>query len=266
MLCSLYNHQEPWKVAATLYNGTIYLQEIETEEKRRQEAAMPPQQRAACYWGLKFEDYVTSKDPPPKAPLPQSPTLPRMVPGTVNPHRAYSSVVRTRMNTHSIVMVGEVDCCDYNSKEKSPQNYIELKTSRIILTDRNKASFRRHKLMKWWVQSFLVGVPKLICGFRNDDGIVKSLQTFKIADIPKETQVDLTMWQPSVCLNFLDELLVWIRKTVTQDNPKVVCVLEWNAPYTCVTCHEYPPDSEHVFLPDWYINKRPPSPSSVSTS
>ena len=92
------------------------------------------------------------------------------------------------MNTHSIVMVGEVDCCDYvsttiiipnifcvfvgllpscwralectitsvliseaffplvllqNSKEKSPQNYIELKTSRIILTDRNKASFRR---------------------------------------------------------------------------------------------------------------------------
>ena len=61
MLCSLYNHQEPWKVVATLYNGTIYLQEIETEEKRRQEAAMPPQQRATCYWGLKFEDYVTSK-------------------------------------------------------------------------------------------------------------------------------------------------------------------------------------------------------------
>lgn len=61
MLCSLYNHEEPWKVAATLYKGTIYLQEIETEEKRRQEAAMPPQQRATCYWGLKFEDYVTSK-------------------------------------------------------------------------------------------------------------------------------------------------------------------------------------------------------------
>lgn len=61
MLCSLYNHQEPWKVAATLHNGTIYLQEIETEEKRRQEATMPPQQKATCYWGLKFEDYVTSK-------------------------------------------------------------------------------------------------------------------------------------------------------------------------------------------------------------
>ena len=33
-------------------------------------------------------------------------------------------------------------------------------------------------------------------------------------------QVDLTMWQPSVCLNFLDELLTWIRKTVVKDDPK----------------------------------------------
>lgn len=44
--------------------------------------------------------------------------------------------------------------------------------------------------MKWWAQSFLVGVPKIVCGFRDDDGMVKSLQTFKTADIPRETQVD----------------------------------------------------------------------------
>ena len=43
--------------------------------------------------------------------------------------------------------------------------------------------------MKWWAQSFLVGVPKIVCGFRNDDGIVKTLQTFKTTDIPRETQV-----------------------------------------------------------------------------
>ena len=43
--------------------------------------------------------------------------------------------------------------------------------------------------MKWWAQSFLVGVPKITCGFRNDDGVVKVLQTFKTAEIPHETQV-----------------------------------------------------------------------------
>ena len=34
----------------------------------------------------------------------------------------------------------------------------------------------------------------------------------------------MTMWQPSVCLNFLDELLTWIRKTVVKDDPKYVHV------------------------------------------
>ena len=80
------------------------------------------------------------------------------------------------------------------SKEKPPQSYIELKTNREILTDRNKSSFRRYKLMKWWAQSFLVGVPKITCGFRNDDGVVKVLQTFKTAEIPHETQVIIILY------------------------------------------------------------------------
>ena len=91
------------------------------------------------------------------------------------------------------------------SKEKPPQSYIELKTNREILTDRNKSSFRRYKLMKWWAQSFLVGVPKITCGFRNDDGVVKVLQTFKTAEIPHETQVVL------VCLYFSCTCLISIK-------------------------------------------------------
>jgi RAT1-interacting protein len=77
--------------------------------------------------------------------------------GTVNSLEAFCTVVRTRLNTHSIVMAGEVDCIDQasyfqsnfdecnlqNSREKTPQSYIELKTSRFIYTDRNKASFKK---------------------------------------------------------------------------------------------------------------------------
>ena len=43
--------------------------------------------------------------------------------------------------------------------------------------------------MKWWAQSFLVGVPRIVCGFRDDEGIVRSLQTFRTSEIPRETQV-----------------------------------------------------------------------------
>lgn len=93
------------------------------------------------------------------------------------------------------------------SREKAPQSYIELKTNRHIYTDRNKASFKRYnnllvliyiiiiiiinryKLMKWWAQSFLVGIPKIVCGFRDDDGIITNLQNFRTVDIPRESQV-----------------------------------------------------------------------------
>lgn len=114
--------------------------------------------------------------------------------------------------------------------------------------------------MKWWAQSYLVGIPRIICGFRDDEGVVKNLQTFKTVEIPKETQVtsnrarklsfcciqaivftysvapnlsscflvcqllfaqnDLTLWQPSVCLNFLDAVLTWMREVVVVDDPK----------------------------------------------
>lgn len=53
----------------------------------------------------------------------------------------------------------------------------------------------RYKLMKFWAQSFLVGVPRIVVGFRDDEGTVNSLQTFKTTDIPNETQVCSHMLQ-----------------------------------------------------------------------
>ena len=47
----------------------------------------------------------------------------------------------------------------------------------------------RFKLLKWWAQSFLVGVPKIVCGFRDDDGNVTSLEHFKTIEIPREVDV-----------------------------------------------------------------------------
>ena len=61
LLCSPYNKSEPWTMAATLHNGTIYLSEIETYETREREENMSARHQQMCYWGVKFEDYMTSK-------------------------------------------------------------------------------------------------------------------------------------------------------------------------------------------------------------
>uniref|UniRef100_A0A183FBF0 Decapping nuclease n=1 Tax=Heligmosomoides polygyrus TaxID=6339 RepID=A0A183FBF0_HELPZ len=45
---------------------------------------------------------------------------------------------------------------------------IELKTQRRAL----EGTFWKQKSMKWWLQSFLLGIRDIVVGYRDDDGIV----------------------------------------------------------------------------------------------
>lgn len=84
---------------------------------------MSAREKVMCYWGIKFEDYMTTKSnsliqttaiiillliaPGEKASQSKS--------GGINPNESFCTVVRTRLNTHSLVMAGEVDCVDHVS-------------------------------------------------------------------------------------------------------------------------------------------------------
>lgn len=133
-----FNRNESWGFLATKCNGTIYLRQVETEQEQQRCLNETPRDKLMTYWGYKFEDYMTTSTAPT--------TIRDSSNGSgdpVNPNIQFATVARTRINTHSIVMGAEVDCCDHGSKEQSPRNYIELKTSRFILTDRNKYSFKK---------------------------------------------------------------------------------------------------------------------------
>ena len=63
ILCCPYK-RDCWAMAVTLFNGSIYLNEIETEEWREREASRSEFEKRCGYWGYKFEDYVSSSAPP----------------------------------------------------------------------------------------------------------------------------------------------------------------------------------------------------------
>lgn len=46
-----------------------------------------------------------------------------------------------------------------------------MKTSKMIMTERDRFSFERYKLIKFWSQSYLAGVPRVVVGFRDEEGI-----------------------------------------------------------------------------------------------
>lgn len=160
--------------------------------------------------------------------------------------------MRTRLKNHSILIGAEVDCCVKESKERPPLNYIELKTTRIMQHYKQRMNFARYKLLKFWAQSFLVGLPKIVVGLRDDDGIVHELKDYKTIEIPALCKEFPNHWDANICMNFLDNLLSWLKQTVTIDDKDTVYMLRFEPPFDRVTV-ELIDDGSESFLPDWYI-------------
>ena len=59
VICSYYD-QSPWKMAATMHKGTIYFREFPSEAEEARRAAQTDREKRMCYWGIKFEDYMTA--------------------------------------------------------------------------------------------------------------------------------------------------------------------------------------------------------------
>jgi len=97
------------------------------------------------------------------------------------------------------------DCKPENKDE--PINWVELKTSAEIVNDRDMLKYER-KLLKFWIQSFLLGVPKIIMGFRSRDGILQRLEELETKSIPgMVTRQGKGSWDGNVCINFTASFL-----------------------------------------------------------
>lgn len=64
------------------------------------------------------------------------------------------------------------------------------------------------KLMKYWIQSFLLGVPKIIVGFRSRDGILLDVQEIETQKIPETINGRPNpSWNADMCVNFAASFL-----------------------------------------------------------
>ena len=60
LLVTPYENRDGWMIGVTLFNGTYYLCEFETDEKRQQRETTTQRQDEMCCWGWKFEQYLTA--------------------------------------------------------------------------------------------------------------------------------------------------------------------------------------------------------------
>ncbi|KAK0627033.1 RAI1 like PD-XK nuclease-domain-containing protein [Immersiella caudata] len=223
LMAAPYENRDGFEMNATLYQGCIFIEEDHSSKQasRRQEhrpaRGKGPTQEMMQFWGYKFETLCTM-------PAPWGDTSREFIEGrenhTVNNKEQYCSVVRTGIGKTTICLGGEVDCIwDYKPKTPgAPIKWVELKTSAAIRSERDEDAFER-KLLKFWIQSFLLGVPKIIIGFRSYDGKLLSTQEFETESIPATVQRrarPYSKWDSNVCVNFANAFLEWLRETITE--------------------------------------------------
>ncbi|XP_060615503.2 decapping and exoribonuclease protein [Anolis sagrei] len=253
VLTTPYETQEGWLLAVSLFRGTLYISEVETEAARKQQEERSELLKELTYMGYKFEQYMCA-DTPDGTPDPT---------GVVNTNEGYCTVIRTRLGTHSLLFSGEVDCTDPRSPWPDPPScYVELKTSKVMHSPAQRRSFYRHKMIKWWAQSFLPGVSRIVAGYRGPDGTIVGLETFETMKIFQLIREDPSCWKPAVCMNFCAAFLGFVKKVVTEDNSKLVHLFAWEPGQpVSFTVHR---DSSYTFLPDWYVEalstEKPPTP------
>ncbi|GAA5864828.1 hypothetical protein JCM8547_009244 [Rhodosporidiobolus lusitaniae] len=200
-----------WEMNAMLVDGCLYLEESAPPTKLAAKSANESSYLLQSYYGYSFEAYSTT-------PLASSSTFtapPAFEPPNTNVQ--WCSVVKTNLGGCRTIVGGEVDCVRPGADKSRilTQDFIELKTNMEIRSQRDEVNFERLKLLKHYVQSFLLGVPTVTVGFRTRQGQLTGLQSFNTLDIPRMVRGKPHAWDPQACLASARELLVSIHRNIS---------------------------------------------------
>uniref|UniRef100_A0A915PM15 Decapping nuclease n=1 Tax=Setaria digitata TaxID=48799 RepID=A0A915PM15_9BILA len=244
--CSPYEYRDGWRLAAVRYKSVIFICEFPTDEKIQHLNSMSDRDKLMAYWGFKFEQYVTS-DSSSDEPNTNEP---------VTTLEEFDVVVKARLGGRKeglrLLYSGETDCIDAGSPSNDAMSilltedeYVELKTQHKELTN----GFWRQKAMKWWVQSFLIGIQNMVVGFRDNNGIVTRVERLKVQQLPRKAQ----QWSANVTFNFLLTVLSRLKELLEASPDLIYHVLEFDPSKRRVTFQVSPPGPEFSFLPKWFL-------------
>ncbi|VDP01424.1 unnamed protein product [Soboliphyme baturini] len=118
----------------------------ERTQKLLEERSMSERERCLSYWGSSFETQVTGTNDGSASDHSSQP---------VQTGEQHCSVISTQLDTNRLLYGCEVDCVDRDSHK-----YVELKC-------------------------FLGGIRTIVCGYRSEQGIIQTIKTIPVDDLPR---------------------------------------------------------------------------------
>ncbi|KAL6301977.1 RAI1-domain-containing protein [Sparassis latifolia] len=209
ILTAPYEQRDGWEMNVMEVNGTLYLEEHLSDARLAEKNDIVPHHRLQSYYGYSFESWSTSSKSGPRE------TVEGHLPGwggDVDTNVQWCSVVKTKLGDTRIVIGGEVDCVRGTFTGKT-DTFVELKTSLAIRGPQDEAKFEK-KLLKFYFQSFLLGVPEIVVGFRTPSGQLTTLQSFKTIEIPRLVRGKPGAWDPLICLDWGYRFLSFLKSVI----------------------------------------------------
>jgi len=145
----------------------------------------------------------------------------------VDPSSEFGIVVLYRLGAHTILMGAEVDGFDPQAPpDCGPTNgkpYVEMKTYRIPSHPRAEAVMYGEKHPRWWVQSFLAGVPLMVLGGRDDKGMLQKIHQVPVQKLPELSAAAGMPWDPQQLLSFGEAVLDWMLQLAAAEPGVQMC-------------------------------------------
>eukprot|EP00172_Hildenbrandia_rubra_P000564 Plantae.Rhodophyta-Hildenbrandia_rubra.ctg1300.p1 GENE.Plantae.Rhodophyta-Hildenbrandia_rubra.ctg1300~~Plantae.Rhodophyta-Hildenbrandia_rubra.ctg1300.p1 ORF type:complete len:388 (-),score=43.21 Plantae.Rhodophyta-Hildenbrandia_rubra.ctg1300:741-1904(-) len=249
-----YQLRDDWEIDAVQIGTTVFL-----DIRKKKDERSFPNQDLFMYYGYSFEALCTNSS------------------GPVNSNEEFCSVVRIRIGNHRILMSAEVDAMMPNgTKNISPskgrvygttviQQYVEFKTMKEPRSPRDFENLHKFKFLKFWIQSYLAGVPRIILGVRDQYGTLLRIDELSTRQLPKFTREALALpeddrmskrstlpfqqpqqrqrmndqragiWVPFVCINHIDFVLGQVRETCAA-NIGLAFTFRYDSQTRSITC------------------------------
>lgn len=257
MMSAPWNTNE-WEINVQRLGQTLFFdivnernQDPAASEKRSQPSN--GEQDKFTYWGYKFEELCTRDV--------RTASLAASAPQPVDPNNQFCGIFKLKLNEFRIILAAELDCSvsevvavNERSLEAGPPTkqrrvekefFVELKTSKAITSGKDDYSFRRYKLLSFWIQSFLVSVPRITVGFRDGNGIVNSIKHLDTLRIPGMAS---DLWNPWDCLNCTSDIIK-VAKQLCKD-PKTVYCIKFSRPFAKISIFS---TERRPFIPEDFV-------------
>lgn len=193
LLCSPFL-KDAWTMTLCLLKNTLYI----AEERKVENLGL--RQKQFVFGGHKFETLCMV------SPLEGEKGMEARQQTIVNTNCEFDILFMTHLGRHRLLLGAEMDGLDERGHD-----YIELKTTACIRTDQQQRRFINEKCLKWWVQSFLAGVPTILVGHRNERLWIERLERLPVERIPRMVR-EQARWDPNLVLAFGELFLSWLRQ------------------------------------------------------